>query len=170
MVRIYELYDKVPQAVLCLKEDDGSLTKVCDVKDISHVNPTFMPDIDAIKDINPITPRLISDNDDSIDVDYADFIFKTQETYSIKCQLDDINKSFADWLSKTVYSYKVICTTMQFQKRCHHKYRTNKKWAKRYGYYYVEVQDEPIIFMNGTIYCTKDGFDQIKKICGGKVK
>ena len=145
-MRYYELYDKVPQAVLCLREDDGSFTKVCDVKDIKHVNPTYIPD-----------------KDDSMA--YSDYISKTQEYISIKAQIDKFDKYIADCCSKTVNSYKVICTTTKFQKRRHHKYRTNKKWAKRYGYYYIEIQDKPIIFMNGTIYCTKDGLDQIKKIC-----
>lgn len=147
-MRYYELYDKVPQAVLCLKEDDGSLTKVCDVKDVEPVNPTYMPDKDAIND----------------------YIHKSQEVYSIKAKINEFDNYLADCCSKTVNSYKVICTTKKFQKRRHHKYRTNKKWAKRYGYTYVEVQDEPIIFMDGTIYCTKEGFDQIKKICKKKDK
>lgn len=141
-----KLWDMVEQAALYSKESDGSFTKVCDVKDISHVNPTYIPD-----------------RDDS--TAYADYIFKQQEAYSFKARINDIDKYLADLCSKTVYSYKVVCTTRQHQNRCHHKYRINKKWAKRYGYTYTEVQNEPIIFMNDTIYCTKDGLDQIKKMC-----
>ena len=84
----------------------------------------------------------------------------------IKESLQNIQK----YTVYTVPSYRVICTTIKHQNRTHHKYRTNKKWAKRYGYTYVEVQDEPIIIINDTFYCTKDGFDQIKKTCGGKAK
>lgn len=141
-----ELWDKVAQAALYSKESDGSFTKICDVKDIDYINLAPM-----------------SDRDDSMA--YADYILKSQETYRIKAQLDDFNNYIADQLSKTVPSYKVICTTKKYQNRCHHKYRTNKKWAKRYGYTYTEIQDEPIIFINGTIYCTKEGLEQIKKIC-----
>ena len=137
-----ELWDKVAQAALYSKESDGSFTKVCDGKDINHINP----------------------------MTYADYIFKSQETYRIKAQLDDFNNYIADQLSKTVSGYKVICTTKKYQNRTHHKHRTNKKWAKRYGYTYAEVQNEPIIFMNDTIFCTKEGLEQIKKICGGKAK
>ena len=146
-----ELWDKVEQASLYSKESGETFTKICNINDIHHINPISMQDTD-----NSMT--------------YVDDILKSQEIYKIKAQIDDINKTFADWLSKTVYSYKVICTTIKHQKRRHHKYRINKKWAKRYGYTYMEVQNEPIIFMDGTIYCTKDGLDQIKKICGGKAK
>lgn len=142
-----KLRDMTARAVLYFKESDNSFTKVCDIKDINRVDPTSIPD-----------------RDDSMA--YAEYFLNSQETYSIKTQMNDINKFFVDWYNKTNYICNIVCTTIRHQNRHHHKYRTNKKWAKRYGYTYVEVQDEPIIFMNDTIYCTKDALDNvIKKVC-----
>lgn len=57
----------------------------------------------------------------------------------------------------------VIVTTKIIQNRKHKKKRINKKWAKKYGYTIIEVQEKPFLF-NGIFYCRQKDFDLIKKL------
>lgn len=59
----------------------------------------------------------------------------------------------------------IIVTTKTFQHRKHRKKRVNKKWAKRYGFREIEIQDAEIIFADGKIFVTKKGFEKLKGMC-----
>lgn len=63
---------------------------------------------------------------------------------------------------------ELIITTRKIQNKKHHKRRINKKWAKRYGYTYIEVQEKgkPIIVNDkGSVkmYLTLEDYNQLKK-------
>jgi hypothetical protein len=62
---------------------------------------------------------------------------------------------------------ELIITTRKIQNKKHHKKRINKKWMKRYGYTYIEVQEKgkPIIVNDkGSLkmYLTLDDYNRLK--------
>lgn len=62
---------------------------------------------------------------------------------------------------------ELIVTTRKVQNKKHHKKRINKKWMKRYGYTYIEVQEKgkPIIVNDkGSLkmYLTLDDYNRLK--------
>jgi len=48
------------------------------------------------------------------------------------------------------------------QRRTHRKYRTNKKWAKRYGYV-TKYRAFNTIVLHHTVYMTQQSWDALKK-------
>lgn len=62
---------------------------------------------------------------------------------------------------------KVIITTRKFQRRKHRKKRINKKWAKRYGFKTIEVQEPgQMLIMGGRgstryLYMRQDDYDKL---------
>lgn len=56
----------------------------------------------------------------------------------------------------------IYIATKCIQRRTHKKWRTNKKWAKRYGY--TELNYMPIgqpMYIDGMIWMTKRDFDYL---------
>jgi len=64
--------------------------------------------------------------------------------------------------------YLIVVTTISKQNRKHHKFRINKKWIKKYGFTYREVQTQDVILdeSNHMVYVTKKGYEKLLKICG----
>ena len=64
---------------------------------------------------------------------------------------------------------KVIITTRKFQRRKHRKKRINKKWAKRYGFETIEVQEPgQMLIMGGRgstpyLYIREDDYNKLIK-------
>ena len=59
----------------------------------------------------------------------------------------------------------IIVTTKYVQNRKHKKKRINKKWAKKYGYSEINVQQDGEILFDRekrVIYCTHNDFQKIK--------
>lgn len=59
----------------------------------------------------------------------------------------------------------IIVTTKYVQNRKHKKKRINKKWAKKYGYSEINVQQDGEILFDKekrVIYCTHNDFQKIK--------
>jgi len=59
--------------------------------------------------------------------------------------------------------YPIYITTIKIQNRKHHKFRINKKWAKRYGFTYYDCQSQDVVIFNDIIYVTQKGYDMIIK-------
>ena len=60
--------------------------------------------------------------------------------------------------------YDIIITTKKHQIRTHKKKRINKKWAKRYGFMYFDIQDRgQAVIVGSTIYMTQRDFDDLKE-------
>ena len=58
--------------------------------------------------------------------------------------------------------YDIIVTTKKFQIRTHQKKRINKKWAKRYGFMYFDIQEKgQVVIVGSTIYMTQMDFDEL---------
>lgn len=64
---------------------------------------------------------------------------------------------------------KVIITTRKFQRRKHRKKRINKKWANRYGFKTIEVQEPGQMYIMGGrgstryLYIRQDDYDRLVK-------
>jgi len=57
----------------------------------------------------------------------------------------------------------IYIATQCIQRRRHRKWRTNKKWAKRYGY--IELNMMPvhsIMYIDGVIWMTKRDFEELR--------
>ena len=65
----------------------------------------------------------------------------------------------ANYMGFNLFATKAI--TKQVQRRTHRKKRTNKKWAKRYGYKTV-LDDEKIIRVGNCLYATPNTAEKIK--------
>lgn len=60
-----------------------------------------------------------------------------------------------------LYGYDIIVTTKKYQIRTHKKKRINKKWAKRYGFMYFDVQDKgQVVIIGSKIYMTQRDYDE----------
>lgn len=68
-----------------------------------------------------------------------------------------------DSLFEYLTSYQVIVTTVKIQNRKHHKFRINKKWAKRYGFTYIDRQEPDVLIVDHTIYVTQKGYEMLLK-------
>lgn len=71
------------------------------------------------------------------------------------------------WIKDNVFlnGIDIIVTTKYIQNRKHKKKRINKKWAKKYGYSEINVQQDGEIFFDKeqrVIYCTHNDFQKIK--------
>ena len=56
----------------------------------------------------------------------------------------------------------IYIATQCIQRRRHRKWRTNKKWAKRYGY--IELNMMPVhspMYIDGVIWMTKRDFEEL---------
>lgn len=63
-----------------------------------------------------------------------------------------------------VNGYDIVITTKKIQIRTHKKKRINKKWAKRYGFMYFDIQDRgQAVIVGSTIYMTQRDFDDLKE-------
>ena len=59
----------------------------------------------------------------------------------------------------------IVVPDSKKQNRTHKKKRTNKKWAKRYGYTtYNSIEDEKVIMMNGSMYVNPRTYYKLKSI------
>ena len=61
------------------------------------------------------------------------------------------------------FGYPIYIATKEIQIRKHHKKRINKKWAKRYGYYEINMMPHNSVVMmdNGVIYMTKQTYNSL---------
>lgn len=58
--------------------------------------------------------------------------------------------------------YEIIITTKKCQIRTHKKKRINKKWAKKYGYIYFDIQDPgQAVVIGHKIYMTLRDFEAL---------
>ncbi len=139
-------------------------------ENMSHIKFDF-PDIQKLEEklYLEILPKAFAHSDLADSLSYsvpqhdritADVIFET---------IEKLNALDAKTLSFGVPKYKVVVTTKKVQNRTHHKKRINKKWAKRYGYTYYEIQKDDTMYVtaDSTIYCTQKGFETIMKNIGG---
>ena len=63
-----------------------------------------------------------------------------------------------------ISGYNIVVTTKKFQIRTHKKKRINKKWAKRYGFMYFDIQEKgQAVIVGSTIYMTQRDFDELKE-------
>ena len=62
-----------------------------------------------------------------------------------------------------VTGYLIAITTIKKQNRKHHKSRINKKWAKRYGFTYIDRQEPDVLIVDHTIYVTQKGYEMLLK-------
>ncbi len=139
-------------------------------ENMSHIKFDF-PDIQKLEEklYLEILPKAFTHSDLADSLSYsvpqhdritANVIFET---------IEKLNALDAKTLSFGVPKYKVVVTTKKVQNRTHHKKRINKKWAKRYGYTYYEIQKDDTMYVtaDSTIYCTQKGFETIMKNIGG---
>lgn len=59
-----------------------------------------------------------------------------------------------------------ICIeTRRYQRRKHHKKRINKKWAKRYGWYEINLMPhDKVVMYDGAIHMTQKPFNDFVKL------
>ena len=58
----------------------------------------------------------------------------------------------------------IYITTRRYQRRTHHKYRINKKWAKRYGFEEYDLMPEgQVMMVNNTLYINQKDYDKLKE-------
>ncbi len=59
--------------------------------------------------------------------------------------------------------YPIYFATKEIQRRTHKKKRINKKWAKRYGYYEINMMPHNSVVMmdNGIIWMTKKTYQEL---------
>lgn len=62
--------------------------------------------------------------------------------------------------------YDVIITTRRKQNRKHKRPRINKKWAKRFGFTELEIQDDHPIISGGLVFMTKSCYDKLLREIG----
>ena len=63
----------------------------------------------------------------------------------------------------TLNGYDIIITTMKTQIRTHRKKRISKKWAKRYGYMYFDIQNEGDAYVvDQKIYMTLHDYEKLR--------
>lgn len=61
--------------------------------------------------------------------------------------------------------YDIIITTKKHQIRTHKKKRINKKWAKRYGFMYFDIQEKgQAVIIGSKIYMTQRDYDELKEV------
>ena len=61
-----------------------------------------------------------------------------------------------------VNGYDIVITTKKLQIRTHKKKRINKKWAKRYGFMYFDIQEKgQAVIVGSKIYMTQRDFDEL---------
>lgn len=61
--------------------------------------------------------------------------------------------------------YDIFITTKKFQIRTHKKKRINKKWAKRYGFMYFDIQEKgQAVIVGSKIYMTQRDYDELKEV------
>jgi len=61
---------------------------------------------------------------------------------------------------KPLTGYPIYIATKSIQRRKHRKWRTNKKWLKRYGTFDIDYMPKgsPVL-IDGVIWMTKSDFD-----------
>lgn len=60
--------------------------------------------------------------------------------------------------------YDIIVTTKKYQVRTHKKKRINKKWAKRYGFMFFDIQEKgQAVIVGSKIYMTQRDYDELIK-------
>ena len=58
----------------------------------------------------------------------------------------------------------IYIATKKIQRRKHHKYRINKKWAKKYGFYELNYMPSDCpVFIDGVLWMTQKDFDNLKR-------
>lgn len=61
--------------------------------------------------------------------------------------------------------YDIVITTKKYQVRTHKKKRINKKWAKRYGFMYFDIQEKgQAVIVGSKIYMTQRDYDELKEV------
>ena len=99
---------------------------------------------------------------------YAKDILNKNSSFTCSVEIEGLDQLIKT-MTKDVQEFmptfcNIICTSQKVQRRTHHKRRINKKWAKRYGYDYIDFQTEPIVMIDNSIYVTHDGYKTIKNI------
>ena len=156
-----------PPKLYMKSQNEEEFTALGDVKylDIGITEPAW--DNNAVVRLSMDDESIKNTYPEDMLNDTSSFDHKMQgrldETERLRKVLDEYTKNEA--LNKSMQSvlYKIICTSIKKQNRTHHKYRINKKWAKRYGYTYHETQTEPIILIDHTVYVTHDAFEIMKR-------
>ena len=98
---------------------------------------------------------------------YAKDILSKNSAFTCSVEIEGLDRiigSMTEYVKEFMPTFNIICTSQKIQRRTHRKRRINKKWAKRYGYDYVDVQSEPIMMIDNSIYVTHDGYETIKNI------